>query len=161
MGCGYFLPNCYFYQCRAIEINTYLNENKLSVNNSKQLNFVVFGIEISKEQRWINIEKRLKYRLENGLIDEVDNLLKEGLSAEKLIYFGLEYKFITEYLMGNIKTKEVLFEKLNTAIRQFSKRQETYFRKMEKSGITIYKIPFEWSLQKKTDFIINILENNL
>jgi tRNA dimethylallyltransferase len=145
---------------RAIEINRFLSNNIIEFNAKENNKFEVFGIQITAEQRWKNIEIRLKNRFEEGMINEVENLLKDGVSTSQLIYFGLEYKFITSYLLGEINSFEELFEKLNTAIRQFSKRQETYFRKMEKDGIKINWIPFEWTLGQKTNYILSHLENN-
>ncbi len=93
----------------------------------------LIGIQRDKETRIDLINKRLTKRVEEGLFEEVENLLKQGFSAERLIYLGLEYKFITEYFEG-LYSKEECIQKLATAIQQFSKRQLTFFRKLEKDG---------------------------
>ena len=99
-------------------------------------NYTVIGINPGREQVRKKITSRLKYRLENGLVEEVENLLLKGISHERLNYFGLEYRFISKYLQ-KIYTKDELFVKLNSAIHQFSKKQMTFFRRMEKRGIKI------------------------
>ncbi len=99
-------------------------------------NYTVIGINPGREKVRENITKRLKERLENGLIEEVENLLRKKVSHERLNYFGLEYRFISKYLQ-KLYTKDELFSKLNSAIHQFSKKQMTFFRRMEKRGIKI------------------------
>ena len=99
-------------------------------------NYTVIGINPGREKVRENITKRLKERLENGLIEEVENLLRKEVSHERLNYFGLEYRFISKYLQ-KLYTKDELFSKLNSAIHQFSKKQMTFFRRMEKRGIKI------------------------
>lgn len=95
------------------------------------------GIKVSREERIARIDRRLKHRLQNGMIEEVDNLLKKGLPPEDLIYYGLEYKFVTLYLTGRI-SREQMEESLAVAIHQFAKRQMTWFRGMERSGARIH-----------------------
>jgi tRNA dimethylallyltransferase len=97
---------------------------------------LIFGISIPPEIRRERIDRRLTERLQNGMIEEVQDLLKSGIPSEKLIFYGLEYKFITEYLVGNLKYDEMV-EKLRISIHQFAKRQMTYFRGMERKGLTI------------------------
>lgn len=99
------------------------------------------GIKVSREERIARIDRRLKHRLQNGMIEEVDNLLKKGLSPEDLIYYGLEYKFVTLYLTDRI-SREQMEESLAVAIHQFAKRQMTWFRGMERKGIKIEWIEF-------------------
>ena len=99
-------------------------------------NYRVIGINPGREIVRKNITKRLKYRLENGMVDEVISLLKNGLTHERLNYFGLEYRFISQFLNEAI-TKKELFEKLNIAIHRFAKKQMTFFRRMEKRNIKI------------------------
>ena len=98
--------------------------------------YVVIGINPGREKIRKGITSRLEKRLENGLIEEVENLLFKGLTHERLNYFGLEYRFISKYLQ-KLYTKDELFSKLNSAIHQFSKKQMTFFRRMEKRGIKI------------------------
>lgn len=99
------------------------------------------GIKVSREERIARIDRRLKHRLQNGMIEEVDSLLKKGLPPEDLIYYGLEYKFVTLYLTGRI-SREQMEESLAVAIHQFAKRQMTWFRGMERKGIKIEWIEF-------------------
>jgi tRNA dimethylallyltransferase len=125
---------------RAIEIGKWKLE---SVDLKKEVfnlflnrNEIVFGIDIAVEIRRERITKRLHNRLENGLIEEVKSLLESGISAEKLIFYGLEYKFITEYLVGVLSYDEMT-KRLEIAIHQFAKRQMTFFRSMERKGLKI------------------------
>ena len=126
---------------RAIEISTYLTkhpetEKQISDVPPHQYAPIIFGLNPSSEIRRERISRRLSYRLNNGMIQEVEALLESGLEPEQLIYYGLEYKYITEYLTG-VLTYEQMAKKLETEIHRFSKRQMTFFRKMEKDGIII------------------------
>lgn len=123
---------------RAIEIVRYLKNNTLPESNYPKLSWELIGIHRDKEQRLDLINRRLIKRVEEGLFEEVESLLKQGFTAERLIYLGLEYKFITEYFEGKY-SKEECIQKLATAIHQFSKRQGTFFRKLEKDGN-----PIQW-----------------
>lgn len=124
---------------RAIEVATYLQQKPLEVINRPVLDPLVLGLVPDVELRRARILQRLKDRLAQGLIAEVEMLLKKGVRAETLTFYGLEYKFVTAYLQGQLNLNE-LEEKLYFAIRQFAKRQMTYFRKMEKDGIAIHWI---------------------
>ncbi len=121
---------------RGIEIADYLKYNDMKFQDRVSLNPLVIGLYNAVDIRRNKIIKRLKQRLESGLITEVEALLKEGVSKDILIFYGLEYKFVVNYLDG-ILTYEELVERLGTAICQFAKRQMTFFRKMEKDGIKI------------------------
>lgn len=121
---------------RAIEIATWLGRNSLPEPQKVLKTPLIIGLKNSIEERRKNIANRLDQRLQNGLIDEVQLLLAKGISANQLIYFGLEYKFVTYYLQGQFSIAE-LKEKLTIAIQQFAKRQMTYFRKMEREGCNI------------------------
>lgn len=123
---------------RYVEVAEYLNKNPDFSIKKEKTEAVVFGLNPERALRRERISLRLKDRLENGLIEEVENLLKSGISAEKLIFYGLEYKYVTEYLSGALPGKEALFTKLETEIHRFAKRQMTFFRKMEKDGIEIH-----------------------
>lgn len=134
---------------RAIEIqNYYLNhpdEAALAdVSLSKPLDCIVFGIDIPRDVRRARISKRLEDRLNDGMIDEVRSLLDSGISPDSLIYYGLEYKFVTLYLIGKSSYDEML-KGLETAIHQFAKRQMTWFRGMESRGIKINWLPYDIS----------------
>lgn len=134
---------------RAIQIAFYLKENPMTTNKAPKLNPVIFGLQMPLEKRRQRITERLHARLKEGLVQEVEGLLKQGISAEKLVFYGLEYRFVTEYLLGKMEYDEMV-EKLNIAIHQFAKRQMTYFRKMERDGQKIY-----W-LEAENDIEINL-----
>lgn len=121
---------------RAIEVADYLRANDLDLIKRPVLNPLVIGLVPDIELRRSRIKERLELRLRSGLIEEVDTLLKKGISPEKLTFYGLEYKFVTAYLQNEM-TRADLEEKLYFAIRQFAKRQMTFFRKMEKDGVII------------------------
>jgi len=123
---------------RAIEIAKNRERRRaLKISErKKEFDYCVIGIVPNRKIVRKKITERLNFRLKNGLIEEVENLLKSGLSRERLDYFGLEYKFIGQFLDG-ILNQNVMFQKLNSAIHQFSKRQMTFFRRMEKRGIKI------------------------
>jgi tRNA dimethylallyltransferase len=95
-------------------------------------------------------------RLEEGMISEVKNLLENGLEPEQLTFYGLEYKYITQFILGQTSFDE-LFNKLNIAIHQFSKRQMTWFRKMEKNGIFIHWIEGNLSITEKLSQLLSYL----
>lgn len=139
---------------RAIEIREWHNEeNNILPTHFTSFPYIIFGLSSSVPYRREQISKRLKERIEEGLIEEVENLLKNGVSDEQLIHYGLEYKWATYYLRNEISYKE-FYKKLETAIHQFAKRQMTYFRKMEKDGLNIHWISYEnLSLTEKTAYI--------
>src|SRR5690606_11291373 len=106
-------------------------------DNEKVINSLVIGVKLSREEIKKRITVRLKKRLdEEGMVDEVKSLMDSGISYDKLIFFGLEYKFIAQYLKGELN-KNDMFQKLNSAIHAFAKRQMTWFRKMEREGVVI------------------------
>ena len=115
-------------------------DNEIQNPKSKIQNPIVLGVNYPREVIREQITTRLHYRLENGMIEEVELLLKNGVTHERLDRFGLEYRFISHYLQGQLSRDEMA-EKLNTAIHQFAKKQMTFFRNMEKNGIKIHWIP--------------------
>lgn len=124
---------------RAIEICRYYQEHpELAVNAEPHPmeDVVIVGIDIDRESRRQRITRRLKARMDEGMIDEVDRLLKSGISADDLLYYGLEYKFVTSYLLGRLSYDEMI-SSLEIAIHQFAKRQMTWFRGMERRGFKI------------------------
>jgi tRNA dimethylallyltransferase len=142
---------------RAIEVAVFEEENKELINNFPQINHTIFGVHFDREIIKKRITDRLKQRLKHeGMIEEVEKLLGSGISAERLKFYGLEYKFITQYLLGEINRTE-LFEKLNVAIHQFAKRQATWFRRMERNGIQINWIDGNLPIQEKVNFIQNCI----
>lgn len=118
---------------RGIEIIRYLASSNLIETPNEKYEWELIALNPKKEIRNKNIDDRLEKRLNEGLIEEVESLIKFGVSADRLIYLGLEYKFITEYLIGKWSREEAI-EKLKIAIHQFAKRQVTFFRKIEKDG---------------------------
>ena len=121
---------------RAIEIAEYLKYNKLEIVERPEIKPIIFGLKNKVEITRSNILKRLDTRLQNGMIDEVQNLLAQGISKEILIFYGLEYKFIVSHLFGELSFDDLKM-KLGITICQFAKRQNTFFRKMEKDGVLI------------------------
>ena len=121
---------------RAIEIVEYLREHTIPEILRPKITPVVFGLKNAVEQTRANILARLEFRISNGMIEEVETLLNNGVSKEMLIFYGLEYKFIVSYLSGELSFDDLRL-RLGTAICQFAKRQNTFFRKMEKDGVKI------------------------
>lgn len=124
---------------RAIEIESYNLEHPTPRRDLPPISSLIIGVNIDREERRRKITQRLRQRLENGMIDEIKGLLDRGIPAEDLIYYGLEYKFVTEYVIGKTSYEE-MFSKLEIAIHQFAKRQMTWFRGMERRGFTIHWI---------------------
>lgn len=141
---------------RAIEIQTYYKVNPEVDTYFPKIDTKIFGINYDRRVVTMRITERLDERLKNGMIEEVKGLLDSGLEPEQLIFYGLEYKWVTEYLEGKIAYNE-MFRRLNTAIHQFSKRQMTWFRKMEKQGIEIIWIDGNLELPQKINFILKNL----
>lgn len=116
---------------RAIEIAEFYRNQQPEERKNKPLNSFIVGVDIEREARRRKISERLQMRLNSGMVDEVRALLKEGISPDDLIYYGLEYKYLTEYLIGRLSYVEMV-SKLEIAIHQFAKRQMTWFRGMER-----------------------------
>lgn len=141
---------------RAIEIEEYYLEHLQEERDFPEIRPLIVGVEVSREIRRERIDRRLRERLKQGMVEEVENLLKKGIPPEDLIYYGLEYKYLTLYLTGEISYEEMV-EKLNIAIHQFAKRQMTWFRKMEREGFRIHWIDGSLSLREKIDRVKNLL----
>lgn len=132
---------------RAIEIQEYYlhhpeETESASRQGAKPIDALIIGLDIPREERRARISSRLKQRLDNGLIREIRHLLNSGIDAEDLIYYGLEYKFVTLHVMGELSYQE-MFTQLETAIHQFAKRQMTWFRGMERRESTIHWLPYD------------------
>jgi tRNA dimethylallyltransferase len=139
---------------RAIEIAQFEQKNEALINDYPKINSKIFGIQFEREVLKERITNRLKHRLKHeGMIEEVEGLIKSGVNPSKLMFYGLEYKFITQFLLGEIDRNE-MFNQLNIAIHQFSKRQATWFRKMERNGFEINWIDGNLPLNEKVDYII-------
>ena len=140
---------------RAIEIETYNLTKPTEERQCPSIDSLIIGVDIDREERRRKITKRLKERLKAGMIDEVDGLLKRGIPADDLIYYGLEYKFVTEYIIGKL-TYEEMFRQLEIAIHQFAKRQMTWFRGMERRGFTIHWIDAMQPMKDKVEKILSL-----
>lgn len=142
---------------RAIEIEEYYAHTPVEERSFPQLNSLIIGIDIDRELRREKITRRLHQRLEEGMVNEVRSLLDKGISPEDLIYYGLEYKYLTLYVIGKL-TYEQMFHDLEIAIHQFAKRQMTWFRGMERRGFTIHWIDAQWPMEEKAAFAIRLIE---
>lgn len=145
---------------RAIEVATWLKENNKSVerwSEAREFEHITLAIRYEREERRERITKRLHSRIKEGMIDEVEYLLTK-VSADDLVFYGLEYKFVTQYLLGQLSYDEMLY-KLEVSIHQFAKRQMTWFRRMERQGEDIHWIEGNSSFEEKKAFSLNILRN--
>lgn len=140
---------------RAIEIEKYQAENQDMIQQHKKTKALIILIEFPREVTRQRITTRLKQRLQNGMIEEVSDLLDKGISPESLIKYGLEYKFITNYLLNRISYND-MFKLLNTAIHQFAKRQMTWFRRMEKKGFELNRINGQLPEDEKVQIILEL-----
>jgi len=138
---------------RAIEIAKYYSDHNNEEEEFPEINSLVAGIKFDRNSRRKRISDRLKDRLKGGMIEEVKSLLESGVSAETLIYYGLEYKFITWYLQKRISYDE-MFSQLETSIHRFAKRQMTWFRRMERNGIEIKWLDGYLPLNEKVEKVI-------
>lgn len=141
---------------RAIEIEEYYKTQAPDKNEYEPINSLIIGVQIDRELRREKISRRLRSRLDEGMVDEVRNILNTGVKPEDLIYYGLEYKFLTQYIIGELSYEDMVSQ-LEIAIHQFAKRQMTWFRGMERRGFTIHWIdatlPTEEKIEKVLDFI--------
>ena len=144
---------------RAIEIADHYKNTEKEERKFPKIDSLVVGINIDREERRAKISKRLRDRLKEGLVEEVEGIMRNGVSAEDLVYYGLEYKFVTNYITGLISYEEMV-ETLEIAIHQFAKRQMTWFRGMEKRGIHINWIESTLSTEEKISAIEELLQKN-
>ncbi|MCQ2110782.1 MAG: tRNA (adenosine(37)-N6)-dimethylallyltransferase MiaA [Bacteroidaceae bacterium] len=146
---------------RAIEIEECYRQTPVSEKEFPSLSSLTVGIDIDRDLRRQRITDRLEARLQEGMIEEVQRLLDNGVNADDLISYGLEYRYVTLYLTGKLELRYMKKE-LEVAIHQFAKRQMTWFRGMEKRGTHIEWIPFGCSMEQKIAFVENLLskENN-
>ena len=143
---------------RAIEIETYNLENPTPERQLPPVDSLIVGINIDRDLRREKITRRLKARLDEGMADEIRALIGEGIDPEDLIYYGLEYKFITEYVVGRLSFDE-MFRQLEIAIHQFAKRQMTWFRGMERRGYTIHWIDAKLPMEEKVEAICKLMQD--
>ena len=144
---------------RAIEIEEYYKQQPAEYREFPSLKSLIVGVDIDRELRREKITRRLKQRLDEGMVEEVRGLLAEGIEPENLIYYGLEYKFLTQYAIGEL-TFDEMFHQLETAIHQFAKRQMTWFRGMERRGFTIHWLDATLSMEDKIEHITNLMDTN-
>jgi tRNA dimethylallyltransferase len=137
---------------RAIEIEEYYLTQEPGQRDFPPIHSLIIGVKIDRELRREKISHRLKTRLNEGMLDEVKSLMDSGISAEDLIYYGLEYKYLTLHLIGELTYRE-MFEQLEIAIHQFAKRQMTWFRGMERRGFQIHWIDSSLPTNEKIDFV--------
>ncbi|PZX17282.1 tRNA dimethylallyltransferase [Breznakibacter xylanolyticus] len=142
---------------RAIEIEEYYRTHPEIEQQFPQLKPLIVGVNIDRDARRERITRRLKARLDEGMVDEARRLMQMGLSAEDLIYYGLEYKYLALFLTGQLSESD-MFDQLNTAIHQFAKRQMTWFRKMERSGIDILWLDAFEPIEQRVDKIVTLLQ---
>lgn len=143
---------------RAIEIETYNLENPTPERQLPPVDSLIVGINIDRDLRREKITRRLKARLDEGMADEIRALIGEDIDPEDLIYYGLEYKFITEYVVGRLSFDE-MFRQLEIAIHQFAKRQMTWFRGMERRGYTIHWIDAKLPMEEKVEAICKLMQD--
>lgn len=146
---------------RAIEIQQYYQnypELKAQTEPHPVENALIIGVEIDRESRRQRITERLKARLKEGMIEEVKGLLAQGVRADDLIYYGLEYKYVTNYLQGYLSYDD-MFLGLETAIHQFAKRQMTWFRGMERRGFVIHWMPYDMSDKVFVDACLELMRS--
>jgi tRNA dimethylallyltransferase len=142
---------------RAIEIEHFKQSAKKGRQDFPALRLLVAGVLFSRDIRRKRISDRLYHRLKNGMVEEVRSLLNEGLSPESLIYYGLEYKYITLYLTGRMRYEEMV-SSLEIAIHRYAKRQMTWFRGMERKGIKINWIDGELPLEEKVNKVMELID---
>lgn len=142
---------------RAIEIEEYYRQQPVSAREFPAINSLVIGVDIDRDLRRTKITRRLKQRLDEGMVDEVRALLDAGIPAEDLIYYGLEYKYLTLYAVGQL-TYDEMFHQLEIAIHQFAKRQMTWFRGMERCGFNIHWIDASLPMEQKVEEIVGLIK---
>ena len=145
---------------RALEISRYEASHVVETQEKPcEYQPLTIGVMVSRDVRRERITLRFKKRLADGMTDEVEQLLKSGVPAETLIYYGLEYKFLTLYVTGKI-SKQEMEEQLLTAICQFAKRQMTWFRGMERRGVNIHWIDGKLPMEERKEAVLNVLREN-
>lgn len=145
---------------RAIEIARFQQIHHTSTQSYPAVDSLVIGVSIDRDNRRKKISSRLKARIDEGMIDEVKKILSLGVTPKDLIYYGLEYKFVTLYVTGQISYQE-MYNKLEIAIHQFAKRQMTWFRGMERRGIAINWIDALLPMNKKVDMAMELISKHL
>lgn len=143
---------------RAIEIEEFYKTQAPDISEYDSINSLILGINIDRELRREKISKRLRSRLEEGMIEEVKSIIDSGVHPDNLIYYGLEYKYLTLYIIGKLSYEEMVSQ-LEIAIHQFAKRQMTWFRGMERRGFTIHWIEAQLPTEEKIAIATQLLHN--
>lgn len=143
---------------RAIEIEQFTRKNLTISTTMPTVKSLIVGVKFDREERRKRITERLKKRMASGMVAEVKNLLENGIDPETLISYGLEYKYITLYLTGQMNYDEMMRD-LETAIHQFAKRQMTWFRGMERKGVRIYWLDGKSPMNEKLSAVIELLQS--
>ena len=144
---------------RAIEIQTYYREHPelaVAVTPQPRTDYLLICVDIDRDSRRRRITERLRRRLDEGMVDEIRQLIADGVAPDDLIYYGLEYKFITRYVIGEC-TYDEMFAGLEIAIHQFAKRQMTWFRGMERRGFTIHRLPYDMGDDEFVDAVCELM----
>ena len=144
---------------RAIEIEEYYRAHEVNIREFPEIKSLTIGLDVSRELRRERITRRLHERLEQGMVDEVRGILATGVSPEDLIYYGLEYKYLTQFVIGELSYEEMVSQ-LEIAIHQFAKRQMTYFRGMERRGVPIHWIDATLPTEEKVELIMRMINEN-
>ncbi len=142
---------------RAIEIEEYYKSEAPDTNEYDPVNSLIIGIDIDRELRREKISRRLRARLDEGMVDEVKGIIASGVKPEDLIYYGLEYKYLTLYIIGELSYEDMVSQ-LEIAIHQFAKRQMTWFRGMERRGSEIHWIDATLPTEEKIEKILELLK---
>lgn len=142
---------------RAIEIEEYYKNEAPDVNEYDPINSLIIGIDIDRELRREKISRRLRVRLDEGMVNEVRKIIDSGVNPEDLIYYGLEYKYLTLYIIGKLSYEDMVSQ-LEIAIHQFAKRQMTWFRGMERRGNTIHWIDATLPTEEKIEKTLELLK---
>ena len=137
---------------RAIEIEDYYQHTPLDNREFPEIDSLVIGLDINRELRREKISRRLRSRLDEGMVDEIRRIIDSGVAPEDLIYYGLEYKFVTMYVIGQL-TYDEMVSQLEIAIHQFAKRQMTWFRGMERRGITIHWLSCDIPVEERIEMV--------
>ena len=145
---------------RAIEIEEYYRHAPAEERSFPRLKSLVVGVSIDREERRARISRRLRQRLDEGMVDEVRRLLDEGIAPDDLTYYGLEYKYLTLHVTGQL-TYDEMVRQLEIAIHQFAKRQMTWFRGMERRGHVIHWVDALQPTARQVETILQLLENNV
>lgn len=144
---------------RAIEIEDYYQHTPLDNREFPEIDSLVVGLDINREFRREKISKRLRSRLDEGMVDEIRRIIDSGVSPDDLIYYGLEYKFVTMYVIGKL-TYDEMVSQLEIAIHQFAKRQMTWFRGMERRGITIHWLSCDIPVDERIETVKEMWKNS-